>query len=422
MVFFNLKSVNEYCIYKNDLKITNKTVIRINDKRELKLLLFFDLYNEKNPYDAISELFIDKDLYESLEKDKDIENNDTIVFLYGTISIAEGKITSCGKKYRITKIKIYEEEGKVETGKSDISSIFERGDISDCEFHNYIDNMIRLYYDYLVKYAQFYDNSDRPNKLSGMITYLSFSEYVKNKGLYISTPNSYIKNFGQEFDALLLKKNTKNKYIYDLQEVLAVVEIKTAGVNYTTGVFKSQFFSNIIIPYLSNGNCSLVDNVIEKKINETKKEFDEFRKDIKARKKKLDNNNELSRLKEEESEIKDNFKEKDNALVNEYLERIKEMADSNEVIRNNLKKLPPFIYFCSHERIGTTDNAYNYYEGTTSLIDTYNKTLKTVSNNSAFPIIYPLFQTVKKHNDIFVIPDSKYTDFDEVIKSINKNV
>lgn len=427
-------------MFKNknrNITITDATIKRMDDRREAKLLLFFEYENKQ--FKVVDNLYVDEDcgiFYKNLEKayeaNKSNEDNERVVFCYKQIIfIAEGKIQKDSNKkgYIIDNISMYDEEVYVRTKKSksygninviksnDNKDIFqklpskksnklsilfenykEEKDNNTVELDKqYVNSMVKMYYDYLVEFCNNYNKADRPNKLSGIMSYIALKNFIneeyKNK-FEISNPNCYIKNYSQEFDALLLKQS-KNKskytstYIYDEEDVIAIFELKTGGVMYNTNYFQSNFVKGIIIPYLSNNIINL-ENLSTKLKEKYQKDNEKFSW--------------------EQLFAKPNT---DFVLAKDILKQIKKCKVNNQKKQRTI----PFIYFASHER--ASKKAYDFYEKTYDIIEKYN----TLCNekDKDFPKIYTWIATTKKSENKFCIPLEKHRNIKKDLDEICKN-
>lgn len=398
----NNKIREKYSFKKQDIHITDVTAQRLDDRRELILLLFFIIDYDK--YGIVDSLEIDCDY--AKEFSERIENcfksDKKIEFFYGTIPIGEGSLkkTTTGN-YKIIDIFLYKNEKAEEKNKTkDLRDFFtdtnEKKLNNEESFKKYATSMIKIYYDYLVKFCKYYNKLNKPNKLSGMMSYLAFEDYIsqKNKNIknkkdeiILSNPNCYIEGYWQELDALLLNplgSYKQNTHIYKKEDVKAVVELKTSGVMYESKYFKVEFLCKIILPYLSNEIVDydkIIDNLIEYAGMETNKKFswNAFFKKLEENKKNQDNVE----------------------------------TDVLNIINKNIitkEKMPSFIYFATSEREGTKKAENHYYTNTTSMIDNYNKKCQSL------PRVNALFATSRIHADKFVMPKKEHIDIEAIVK------
>lgn len=99
----------------------------------------------------------------------------------------------------------------------------------------YLDNLFKIYYDSIVYFSIINSIDKIEGKASAMASYISIknnlNEYFKKKklNLRISNPNVFIKNINIEFDALIVNSDKENDYFYDLDDVKAIIEIKSSG-------------------------------------------------------------------------------------------------------------------------------------------------------------------------------------------------
>lgn len=95
---------------------------------------------------------------------------------------------------------------------------------------DYISNMFKYYYDFIFQLFHDNDNYYAIPKITAMSSYLIAKEYFERRGKIVSSPNVFIKGFCAEFDLLLLNKKDDNKYVFDIDEVEAIVELKANGI------------------------------------------------------------------------------------------------------------------------------------------------------------------------------------------------
>ena len=130
--------------------------------------------------------------------------------------------------------------------KLDISTIIEK----------YICNgMFKLYYRMLVEEAKVNNKDKIEGKCTAMCTYLAtkrvLNDFFDQNGydLEVSNPNIFIKNVNVEYDAVIVKKSKDNreKFIYNENEVEAIIELKTSGCFLSKDDLKKNEFINYII-------------------------------------------------------------------------------------------------------------------------------------------------------------------------------
>ena len=118
--------------------------------------------------------------------------------------------------------------------------------------------MFELYYKMLLEEAKMNNLNRISGKASAMCSYLAtkkvFNDFFNRNGydLEVSNPNVFIKDNNIEYDAVIIKKNKNNtnKYIFDTDEVIAIIELKTSGCFYS----KEQLDNNEFINYIKNSN------------------------------------------------------------------------------------------------------------------------------------------------------------------------
>lgn len=221
----------------------------LNDKfdyRDLKAIMFIDKDSFKE--NKLNLKFKDKI---DIKLNENIYNIDDVVILKLGNNIGKGIIkekTSIDNdkmtKYIIKPTEVYI-NGKYETSLFKLFKIVNKNNqIFDYEntnenisniFKNLVNSNFRLYYYALIEHCK---NINGANKYSGIASYLGLKNYIKylnsnvdnKEKVYISPPNCYIKGTNVEYDALLIKENSNDKYLYNEDEVLAIIEIKTSGL------------------------------------------------------------------------------------------------------------------------------------------------------------------------------------------------
>ena len=131
----------------------------------------------------------------------------------------------------------------------------------------YINGLFKINYDY-IKYSlsNHYFNKDNTKKgkdkngrlknyydlpegkFNAYCSYLAIKDLFKSKGYNVSQLDCFIKGHKLEYDALLLKDTAdKNERLFDAEDVLATIEIKTCGFFYNKGENISKKFENYLI-------------------------------------------------------------------------------------------------------------------------------------------------------------------------------
>lgn len=96
-----------------------------------------------------------------------------------------------------------------------------------------VNGLFKIYYDSII-YASIFSSMNRiEGKASAMASYLSIrdnlNKYLNNKKLCISNPNVFIKDINMEFDALIINKEKQNEYFFNIEDIKAIIEIKSSG-------------------------------------------------------------------------------------------------------------------------------------------------------------------------------------------------
>ena len=360
------KEYNGFKIYGDTF---NKTY---DDKRDIKLIIYY-LTKELGGIIKLSSSIDVNNSSEELEIDKD--SNQIEIIYNNKVKIAIGDFDS--NERTISNICIYDSLRKNYIGEKE-SILIKEGDLGkkECsdffedELSKYNDNLFELYVRHLLKQIKYYKQKNISGKMSALITYESLKEYINSnydlsKNVMISTPNCFIEDYRQEFDALLLvpKKNyyKDDQYFYKKEDVIAVLELKTSGVmnpiknkdgRLNSERFKKEFSKDIIYRYFKN-------------LIYEKNELDKF----------------------------------NSAL------------DKNSFIIKNINgydKLKPFIYITFHEEA-------NRYKFTKEAFDEYND-----NKDKNMPKCYYLFVTQKNGSDKYIYPEVELLNLTEIVEDIKK--
>lgn len=345
-----------------------------DDKRDVKLVLYYLFKNENLK------------LY---DKDKKIDTDKEIIIKYGkTVPIAFGE---CKKDKKVLSIngfiyKINPKGKEYEFSKSDTLEGIAKLEKSETE----VDKLLEVYFNHIMKQAIYHKHSNMSGKFSAMITYECLKKYLdeefKDSDIRLSAPNCFIKDYNQEFDALIVKKDEhkRNKYFYGREDVLAVLELKTSGVMYTEGQdgenFKKEFERAVIYNYFRN------------------KIYSEDYKDYNYQGKN-EHGNEEDEQKKFRKWVRGLFSDK----------KFKEFKE--EIIEKNKDKfinMPPFLYISFHEnskRVKYTEEAIKDYN------DYVTKKKKKLPKFDSF------FITEKKNSEVYIC-DYKETSFKDKIEGI----
>lgn len=112
----------------------------------------------------------------------------------------------------------------------------------------YINGLFKYYYDSMIQLFKDNNNYNSIGKVTAMSSYIIAKNFFEDKGKKVSYPNVFIRDFNMEFDMLLLKSSVENnKYVYDLSEVDAIVELKSNGIiGYTKEDKETRWFKSYI--------------------------------------------------------------------------------------------------------------------------------------------------------------------------------
>ena len=165
-------------------------------------------------------------------KVKKINNNSIVVKPYEII--IDNKLSAniddmfCPLESRIINVKYLEKE---------YPSVFDEykkrynNYLNKLDKKKYINGLFKTYYDSIIQYFKDNSNYYSISKVTAMSSYLNAKKYFEDKDKIVSNPNVFIKDFHLEFDLLLLKKGVnKRKFIFNLDEVEAIVELKSNGI------------------------------------------------------------------------------------------------------------------------------------------------------------------------------------------------
>lgn len=102
---------------------------------------------------------------------------------------------------------------------------------SDDMYDIYKNGLLKNYISFLIYMAKYNTQNKIKGKFTSTLSYLVARDFFNEEdGFYISKPNVFIKDINVELDALLLKKKDEiDKYIYEEDEVLGIVELKASG-------------------------------------------------------------------------------------------------------------------------------------------------------------------------------------------------
>ncbi len=250
-------TTKDFSIYFKE-KDSNATINRL-DKRDWKAVIFCEYSeNRKVKFKKRQEINV------MLSKWEQFKENEEIIIKYGLKSIiGSGKIKHINKyekKLQLTNLKIYikddkfknSEEGYYRENPKDLFRPMDKKELKNyektigkCEqtiekykklktddIEKYINKMYKIYYDMLIYTLQNNNTPISNNKMNAICSYMAIQKNIK--GWILSPPNCFIKNIKPEYDAIILEKAQQKeaKYIYDLEEVKATIEIKTGGIIY----------------------------------------------------------------------------------------------------------------------------------------------------------------------------------------------
>ena len=224
-------------VFRQEIKVLDKipsdckkVIIKISSKREIGIAEVIDEYHIKP-----LEIFIENEHTDKIEDlFKTIENHDVEKYKCLTknnINIWEKN--NCKGKEKLKEIKY---------NSSDKHSIKEK----------YLSGLFKIYYDSLV-YSSIINSIERiEGKANAMASYIAIKnnldKYLKEKKIAISNPNVFIKDINMEFDALIVNKDSKEKFFFDNDEVNSLIEIKSSGLFLS----KDNLIDNGFIKYITS--------------------------------------------------------------------------------------------------------------------------------------------------------------------------
>ena len=235
--FINKKPISLINDYK-DAKEDDCISINKFSKEEWKSYIFGEYNNGK--FDYRKKLVVEGDI-----SSKKIGESIKIK-ISKKCSIGEGTLSSISDgKYIIRNLHIYKDKKPLDDIK-DYFVPFENFNISKKDKERFINGLFKINYDFIKYYLDYHffkvgreyksKFSNRiiyytpESKFSALCSYLAIKDMFLLKGYKISTLDCFVSGEKLEYDALVLKKDTPlNKRIYDKDEVLATIEIKTSG-------------------------------------------------------------------------------------------------------------------------------------------------------------------------------------------------
>ena len=149
----------------------------------------------------------------------------------------------------------------------------------DSDKEKFINTTFKIFYDSLIEYLKNYfcykkeiyvveDNKvkcknkiiEPEGKFSAYCSYIALRKYIEDnykEDFKISPMNVYVKGYKLEYDALLLKNSCEddNSYVYDIDNVLATIEIKSSGY------FGSGDASNNFEVYMRNQKIDKIPHI-----------------------------------------------------------------------------------------------------------------------------------------------------------------
>lgn len=119
--------------------------------------------------------------------------------------------------------------------------------IDNKDLNKYKEGLFYYYYKFLIRFIEDNNLKHSFKKLSAVSSYIVSKQLFKDKGYKVSPNNVFIRSCGIEFDLLLLKdkvNNNNNKYVYEIDEVDTIVELKASGYINNTNSFKDYITYN----------------------------------------------------------------------------------------------------------------------------------------------------------------------------------
>lgn len=216
-------------ISNKEFNVNNITLRNRFKTIEDKLIIFF-YYNKDTlelkkeikiiPIDKTSNYKINEECEIYLASDNQLINTNP-----GTTKLGKGIIKSITNDYLILdNLKVYIDNNYI----TSYINLFDSSSINTCKnINKYISTLFKVYYYSIIYLLEMYDYSYGGSKLSALASYLAIINILKGNFSY---PNVFIRNNKTEFDLLLLKDNVENnKYYYEINEVKAIIEIKSCG-------------------------------------------------------------------------------------------------------------------------------------------------------------------------------------------------
>ena len=139
-------------------------------------------------------------------------------------------------------------ENEIKTNILELFKSFNGKDLSLDEKNEYINGLFKINYlavRELLKYFFFNEKHEVPEgkssvdekyevpegKFSALCSYNALKMVLEENNIIISQLDSFVKGHKLEYDAIVLNKNVdSNKRIYDINDVVATIEIKTSGL------------------------------------------------------------------------------------------------------------------------------------------------------------------------------------------------
>lgn len=228
----------------NKFLVNNITLRNRFKTEEDKLIIFFQYVNDELklkkeitiiPVDKTTNYKINTIYQLYLASDNQKENT-----LPKTTLLGKGRIKEITKNYLILDNLVVYLDNTYTTLETDL---FENLNNDINKYKIYTTGLFKIYYYSLIYLLEIYKYYNGGNKVSALASYLSITNNLKCN---LSYPNVFIKNNPTEMDLLLLKDNIKNnKYYYDIEEVKAIIEIKSCGfINNNENDFKNYIKEN----------------------------------------------------------------------------------------------------------------------------------------------------------------------------------